>query len=88
MYGPQLYAVEGVVSGAQSLPQEPTCVLQLLRKVRVLNASTSDPELKEVVVILHAVTINKLQQGEAQRLVVFCSSSTYILHGKALVLKC
>ncbi|XP_045134456.1 MMS19 nucleotide excision repair protein homolog [Portunus trituberculatus] len=58
-----LYALEGVIAGAQSLSEESTCVLQLLRKTRVFSASTGDAELREVAALLHAAAINKLQEG-------------------------
>ena len=59
-----MYALEGVVVGAQSLPEDSTCVLQLLRKVRVFGASTGDAELREMAALLHAAAVNKLQDGE------------------------
>lgn len=60
----QLYVLEGLVGGAQSLPKEDDCMLRLLKKVRAFSTSTSDPALREVAVLLHAATLNKLPEGE------------------------
>lgn len=52
------------MGGAQSLPKEDDCMLRLLKKVRAFSTSTSDPVLREVAVLLHAATLNKLPEGE------------------------
>ncbi|XP_050733299.1 MMS19 nucleotide excision repair protein homolog [Eriocheir sinensis] len=58
-----LYVLEGLVGGAQRLPEEDDCMLSLLKKVRVFSTSTADPALREVAVLLHAATLNKLPEG-------------------------